>query len=52
MNQVIEALHDRQQHSEKYWEENYPDNKFISNAMETDNESWEIRFLCRIAIFD
>ena len=44
MDKLLEALEGRQQHSEGYWEETYPDNKPISNAEETDNESWEIGF--------
>jgi hypothetical protein len=44
MDKLLETLKDRQQHSEGYWAENYPNNKDISNAEETDNESWEIGF--------
>ena len=44
MEELIKLLEQRQNHSEKYWEEQYPEQKSISNAEETDNESWEIGF--------
>jgi|TARA_Y100000004_G_scaffold167880_1_gene200797 hypothetical protein len=44
MEELIKLLQDKQQQSEGYWAETYPDNKDISNAQETDNESWEIGF--------
>ena len=44
MEELIKLLEDRQNDSEKYWEEQYPEQKSISNAEETDNESWEIGF--------
>jgi len=44
MEELIKLLEDRQNDSEKYWEEQYPEQKTISNAEETDNESWEIGF--------
>ena len=44
MEELIKLLEDRQNDSEKYWEKQYPEQKSISNAQETDNESWEIGF--------
>ena len=44
MDKLLEALKERQQHSEGYWAETYLDDKDISNAEETDNASWEIGF--------
>ena len=44
MEELIKLLEDRQKDSEKYWEEQYPEYIPISNAKETDNESWEIGF--------
>tara|TARA_B100001996_G_scaffold190578_1_gene145715 strand:+ start:200 stop:376 length:177 start_codon:yes stop_codon:yes gene_type:complete len=44
MAKLLKALRDRQAYSWEYWEETYPENKDISNAEETDNESWEIGF--------
>ena len=44
MEELIKLLTERQNESEKYWEEQYPEQKSISNAQETDNESWEIGF--------
>ena len=44
MEELIKLLTERQNESEKYWEEQYPEQKPISNAEETDNESWEIGF--------
>ncbi len=44
MDKLLKALEDRQEYSMEYWEETYPENKPISNAEETDNESWEIGF--------
>ena len=44
MEELIKLLEDRLNDSEKYWEEQYPEQKTISNAEETDNESWEIGF--------
>ncbi len=44
MEELIKLLTERQNESEKYWEEQYPEQKSISNAEETDNESWEIGF--------
>lgn len=44
MEELIKLLEQRQNDSEKYWEEQYPEQKTISNAEETDNESWEIGF--------
>ena len=44
MQDLIKLLEDRQNDSEKYWQEQYPEQKSISNAQETDNESWEIGF--------
>ena len=42
MDKLLEELQDRLNHSEEYSYETYPDNKHISNAEETDNESFEI----------
>ena len=44
MEELIKLLTERQNESEKYWEEQYPEQKSISNAEETNNESWEIGF--------
>jgi|TARA_R100000084_G_scaffold68331_1_gene30129 hypothetical protein len=44
MEELIKLLEDRLKDSEKYWEEQYHDEGFISNAQETDNQSWEIGF--------
>ena len=44
MAKLLKALRDRQAYSWEYWEETYPENKDISNAEESDNESWEIGF--------
>lgn len=44
MDNLIKLLEERQQVSEKYWEETYPDDTPIHNAEETDNQSWEIGF--------
>ena len=44
MEELIKLLEDRQKISEEYWEEQYHDEGFISNAQETDNKSWEIGF--------
>ena len=44
MEELIKLLEQRQNDSEKYWEEHYPEQKSISNAEETDNLSWEIGF--------
>tara|TARA_R100000773_G_C4164681_1_gene80970 strand:- start:400 stop:588 length:189 start_codon:yes stop_codon:yes gene_type:complete len=44
MEELLKLLEQRQNDSEKYWEEQYPNQKSISNAEETDNESWEIGF--------
>tara|TARA_R100000479_G_scaffold64324_1_gene30604 strand:- start:344 stop:532 length:189 start_codon:yes stop_codon:yes gene_type:complete len=44
VEELIKLLTERQNESEKYWEEQYPEQKSISNAEETDNESWEIGF--------
>ena len=44
MEELIKLLTKRQNASEKYWKEQYPEKKPISNAQETDNESWEIGF--------
>tara|TARA_R100000995_G_C3358922_1_gene66455 strand:+ start:226 stop:414 length:189 start_codon:yes stop_codon:yes gene_type:complete len=44
MDELIKLFEKRQNDSEKYWEEQYPEQKSISNAEETDNESWEIGF--------
>lgn len=44
MEKLIKLLEQRQNDSEKYWKEQYPEQKSISNAQETDNESWEIGF--------
>jgi hypothetical protein len=44
MEELIKLLQDRQDDSQEYWEEQYPEQKHISNAEETDNESWEIGF--------
>ena len=44
MEELIKLLQDRQDYSQEYWEEQYPERKHISNAVETDNESWEIGF--------
>ena len=44
MEELIKLLTERQNESEKYWEEQYPEQKSISNAEETDNQSWEIGF--------
>ena len=50
MEELIKLFEERQNDSEKYWKEQYPEKKPISNAIElswsegTDNESWEIGF--------
>ena len=47
MDNLIKLLEERQQVSEKYWEETYPDMKPIHNisgAEPMDNMSWEIGF--------
>ena len=44
MEELIKLFEERQNDSEKYWKEQYPKQKTISNAEETDNESWEIGF--------
>ena len=44
MAKLLKVLKDRQEYSSEYWEETYPENKPISNAEESDNESWEIGF--------
>ena len=44
MQDLIMLLEDRQNDSEEYWKEQYPEQKSISNAQETDNQSWEIGF--------
>ena len=47
MKDVILYLKERQVHSEKYWEETYPDMRpiyNISGAEPMDNMSWELGF--------
>jgi len=44
MEELIKLFEERQNDSEKYWKGQYPEQKTISNAEETDNESWEIGF--------
>ena len=44
MEELIKLFEESQNDSEKYWKEQYPEQKTISNAEETDNESWEIGF--------
>lgn len=47
MDNLINLLEERQQVSEKYWEETYPDMKPIHNVSESepiDNMSWEVGF--------
>ena len=44
LDNLIAIFKDRARLSEDYYDENYPEGNRISNANETDNQSWEIGF--------
>lgn len=48
LDNLIAIFKDRARLSEDYYDENYPEGNRISNANETDNQSWEIGFYAGI----